>query len=186
MTDPKPLRAIVCDLDPVHRLVVSQLVEEAGFEVVGEATNAIETIQQNQYLHPTLIVISHDQIGLSGLDAIADLRSVDDPPEVILLSVDDAAREHAHQAGAFELSIKGDNDMLARLLSEARELLETGERRKSRDRRDTPDRREHQDWSKVTTERRSGADRRGNLRREKDVTTTARDIVAKRRPKPPA
>lgn len=180
MPEARPLHAIVCDFDRWHRLSITQLLEEAGFSVVAEAEFAVEAIQQVVALHPTLVVITLETSGLSGLDAIPDLRGGDDPPEIILLANDEKARDAAVAAGAFDLALKGDTDMIERQLDEVRELLETGERRTSSDRRAGADRREKADWAKVTAERRSGDERRADLRREKDITSTAKDIVAQR------
>lgn len=178
MPDARPLKAMICDPDAWSRRATIELVEEAGFEVIGESENAVEALHQNDYLHPTLIVMTHEHTGLSGLEAIPDLHRAEEPPEVILISLDDTARDRAKEAGAFELAVKGDNEMLERMLKEVRELLETGERRKSSDRRTGDDRRKAQDWSKVISERRTGDDRRGNLRREKDVTSKAKDALS--------
>lgn len=181
MTTERPLKAIVCDFDQWGRSALGQQILEAGFDLLGDCTNGIEALQQNTYLHPTLVVIAHEIPGMSGLDVCRELRAQgDEPPEVIIVSTDDSLRELAAEAGAFELLVKGETDMFARLLVDVRELLETGERRKPSDRRDKTDRREHQDWSKVVAERRRGTDRRDNLRREKDVTSIARENLSKR------
>lgn len=185
MPDARPLRAIVCDFDRWHRQVVTQLLDEAGFEVVAEAEHAVDATNQVRALQATLVVITVDALGLSGFDAVTHLRQGDDPPEVLVVAGDDSGRAAAKAAGAFDLAVKDHPDVLGRQIDEVRELLLTGERRASGDRRSGEDRRQAQDWSKVTTERRSGDERRGGLRREQDVTATARDIVA-RRSRPPA
>jgi DNA-binding NarL/FixJ family response regulator len=176
----RPLKVIICDIDPWSGRATRALVEAAGFQVLGDAPNAVEAIRLTQLLHPTFVLITLEQSGLSGLEALPDLLAGDDPPEVVLLASDDSARATAKKNGAFELAVKGETEMLERLLEEVRELLETGERRKSRDRRSGDERRQVQDWSKVTHERRSGTDRRGGLRREHDVTSTAKDILKRR------
>ncbi len=181
MPGTRPLKAIICDSDAWELRALEPIVRDAGFDIVGEASHAIDAIRLTGYLRPTLVLISHEQSGLSGLEAISELRQGDDPPEVILLALDPTGREPAKDAGAFELAVKGEAAMLARMLAEVRVLLETGERRKTNDRRSEPNRREAQDWSKVTHERRSGTDRRLTLRRELDVTSTARDILLRRR-----
>jgi DNA-binding NarL/FixJ family response regulator len=180
------LRAIVCDSDPWARRALEVLAEKAGFEIVGEATNAIEAVRLTELLQPTLVILSNEHFGLSGLEVTPDLRRVDDPPEVLLVSLDGSARAKAKEMGAFELAVKGDAEMIERMLSELRELLETGERRKSRDRRSGVDRRQRQDWSQVTYERRTGVERRGTIRREQDVTAAAKAILLQRqRPSTP-
>jgi AmiR/NasT family two-component response regulator len=180
MPGDRPLKAIICDHDPWSARASRALLEDAGFEVIGEAPNAVEAIRITELLRPTFVLIALEQAGLSGLEALPDLLRGDEPPEVVLVANDDSAREAAKKAGAFELVVKGESEMIERLFEEVRELLETGERRKSRDRRSGQERRQAQDWSKVTHERRSGVDRRGGLRRERDVTSTAKDILKQR------
>lgn len=180
MPGARPLQAIICDFDGWHRQAVAQLLEEHGFEILGEAEFAVEALHLVEALHPTLVVITQESSGLSGLDALPELLAGDDPPEVLLLANDDRARDAARAAGAFDLAVKGETDLIERLLDEVRELLETGERRSRADRRSGTDRREKQDWSKVTTERRSGEDRRAELRRDDDASRVAKDIVAHR------
>ena len=181
MPDARPLKAIVCDVDAWNLRVLTTAVTDAGFEVLGEATTAIDAIRLAELLHPTLVLVAQEHVGLSALEVLPDLRAIPDAPEVIVVSIDGDARPTAKSAGAFDLAVKGDTDMLRRQLVEVRELLETGERRNSSDRRSGNERRERQDWSKVTTERRSGTDRRGAYRREKDVTATAKDVFRQTR-----
>jgi hypothetical protein len=99
----------------------------------------------------------------------------------VLLTADLSISPRAVEAGAFAVARRTDAEMIERVLDEVRHLLETGERRTSGDRRSGTDRRQVQDWSKVTSERRSGADRRAGLRREDDVTGTARKILQDQR-----
>ena len=180
MSEGKELHAVICDPDSWALRALESMLRGAGFEIVAETHNAIETLRENEYLHPALIVMTNELFGLSGIDAVRELRAGDDPPEVILISTDGTGREAAKHAGAYDLAVKGDVEMLQRMLDEVRELIITGERRNKRDRRNGP-RRLQQDWSKVTHERRVGTERRANLRREKDVLTTAKDILRQQR-----
>jgi chemotaxis response regulator CheB len=177
MATDKPLTAIVCDADRWARETVSELVSAGGFEIVGETEHAIEAIRQSELLHPALVVIAHELEGVSGLEAISDLHVGDDPPEVILVAVGADGRDQAKASGAFEVAVKGDLDMLSRMLVEVHDLIETGERRTSVERRRGPDRRKAQDWSKVTHERRSGGDRRGQLRRDMQSLARSRKLL---------
>lgn len=182
MPEPRARRALICDRDRWSMRATAEVVEAAGFEIIGEAENAVEALRLNELLRPALIVITNEQTGMSGLEAIPELFAVDDPPEIVLLSMDDSARDTAKFSGAYELALVGDTPMLERMLAEIGEILDTGERRSSNDRRSGEDRRQKQDWSKVTTERRSGTDRRRSMRREQDVATAAKDAL--RRPPP--
>jgi len=169
MPDPRPLTAVVCDVDSWNCHVMAQLVTAAGFDVLAEVAQAIEAIRMAEAMRPSLVVILHEQSGVTGIEAVPDFLAVDPPAEVLLVAGDTSLRAHAKAIGAFDVTVRGDVEMTTRLLGEVRELLETGERRVAGDRRAGEDRREHQDWSKVTHERRE-AERRAGSRRDQDAT----------------
>ena len=183
MPEARPLTVIVCDPDPYTRSSTSRLAQAAGFDVLAEITFSIEAGRQVELAKPSLVLIVHEQSGLTGLEAVAELRAANpaSPPEVVLLTADLSIRDSATELGAFGVAHRTDPEMIERVLGEVRTLLETGERRSSSDRRSGEDRRRVQDWSKVTSERRAGADRRKGLRREDDVTGTARRVLEDQR-----
>lgn len=168
MPESRPLTAVVCDHDQLVLRATSAVLEELGFEILGDARNAVEAIREAEYLKPSLVVMTHEQVGLSGLEALPDLRRLDPPPEVVLIALESQRiAEATREQGGFDVVEQGDGPMLQRVLEEARELLITGERRAGgSDRRTGADRRVAQDWSKVISERRSGEDRRKGDRRE--------------------
>ncbi len=172
MPDPRPLTAILCDVDSWNRRVLSRLLAEAGFDVLAEATRSIEAIQLNKLLHPSLVVILNEQDSFTGLAALPELLAAEPAPEVLLIAGDGSLGANAKGLGAFDVAVRGDLDMTMRLLDEARELLETGERRVSGDRRSGNERRQHQDWSKVTHERRE-RERRAGARRQQEAVPPA-------------
>jgi DNA-binding NarL/FixJ family response regulator len=183
MPEARPLTAIVCDPDPFTRGSTARIASEVGFDVLAEIAYSVEVAHNTAMVRPSLVVILHEQSGVSGLDAIGEIRAAmpDAPPEVVLLTSDVAVRDRALERGAYGIALRTDPEMIERVLDEVRHLIETGERRVKSDRRSGGDRRQAQDWSKVTQERRSGQDRRKGLRREDDVTHKAREIVAEQR-----
>lgn len=183
MPEARPLTAIVCDPDPFTRAGTALLARDAGFDVLAEIAYAVDAAHNTEMVRPSLVLILHEQSGLAGLDAIAEIRAAvpDAPPEVVLLTSDVAVRDRALDHGAFAIAIRTEPEMIERVLGEVRHLLETGERRMTGDRRSGDDRRVAQDWTKVTQERRSGGDRRKGLRREDDVTHKAREILQDQR-----
>ena len=46
MPETKPKRAFICDEDQLLRRTMGDLVKEVGFEVVGEASNVIQALEQ--------------------------------------------------------------------------------------------------------------------------------------------
>lgn len=163
--DEDPYTAIVCDSDGLGLAAFRTEVVACGFEVVGESQNPVEVLQLAELLAPDLVLTGYDYWGMSGVDLAAALRDLPDPPEVVLVLRDMAMRDRAIELGCYGVAPDGDLDILGRILGEVLHFLKTGERRKGGDRRTGGDRRQHQDWSKVTHERRSGQDRRRADRR---------------------
>ncbi|MCU0269471.1 MAG: response regulator [Acidimicrobiales bacterium] len=166
---PRPLTLLLCEPDPWSERATRQTIEDAGFALVGTARNAAEAIQICEYLTPSAVVLANEQFGMSGLEALPELRRGDGPPEVVLISIDETPVRVAMEQGAFGVTRRGDLEHLAGLLADLRTLLETGERRQTPDRRSGLDRREAQDWSKVLRERRSGEERRQGPRRADEL-----------------
>lgn len=167
----RPLRALICDPDPLSQAAVAHTVEGAGFEVVDRSDNGPHALALMKIHEPTLLVVSNELSGMLGYEVLEAVRSPEGgegEPEVILVSGDTSIRERALAAGAQGVLNRGDVAALERTLAEVRHYLETGERRAGDDRRTGDDRRVQQDWSKVTMERRSGDDRRGGERRNDD------------------
>ena len=90
MPETKPKRALICDGDQLLRRTLGELVKEVGFEVVGEAANIIQALDQAPILKPTLVVLTIESLVLNPMEIIADLRQGDMPPEVIVVSPDEA------------------------------------------------------------------------------------------------
>jgi DNA-binding NarL/FixJ family response regulator len=166
MPETKPKRALICDGDPLLRRTLGELVKEAGFEVVGEAANIIGALDQAPILKPTLVVLTIESLVLNPMEIIAELREGEHPPEVVVVSPDEAARAHALAVGAFDLTAHGDAKALTEAAAAVAHILTTGERRTRPERRSGQERRQRQDWSKVISQQRKGADRRIRDRRD--------------------
>ena len=109
-------RAVVCDDDGVARRVVSHLLDDCGYEVVGEASNAVELIGLVEQLAPHLIVLDMALTGMSGMDAIPLLRETSAETVIIVYSAFDDLRQHALSAGADHVIDKLDTPHLAEVL----------------------------------------------------------------------
>ncbi len=162
---------LVCDRDELARRAWGRVVAERGYEVVGEATTAVEAVQLCGIFDASVVVIGNELVGLSGIEVVPELaeRGV----RVILVSNDQQVLDQARAAGAFFAVARGDLDNFERAIDAVGEPQVEGERRTGVDRRALADRRQAQDWGKVIRERRSGADRRRAERRTGDATSDA-------------
>jgi DNA-binding NarL/FixJ family response regulator len=112
MAETRPRRALVCDHDALRRRALGELVAAAGFDVVGEVANVIQALRQVVECKATLVVLTIESLGMNPMEIVAELRQGDAPPEVIVVSPDEAARAHALAVGAFDLTAHGDADAL--------------------------------------------------------------------------
>jgi chemotaxis response regulator CheB len=167
---------LVCDRDELARRAWGRVVAERGYEVIGEATTAVEAVRLCDIFEATVLVIGNELVGLSGIEVVGELaeRGVC----VILVSNDQAILDQARAAGAFFAVARGDLGNLERALDALGEPRGEGERRNGIDRRSLADRRQAQDWGKVIRERRTGADRRRNERRVDGAEASASDAVS--------
>jgi two-component system, LytTR family, response regulator AlgR len=90
------LRALVVDDEPPARERLSSLLRELDqVEVVGEARNAMEALEQVTTLAPELLYLDVNMPGMSGLELARHLARLDDPPAIIFTT---AHGEHAMEA----------------------------------------------------------------------------------------
>jgi len=163
-TEAMTVRVLVCDSDELARRALGRVVSERGFEVIAEATTAVEAATLCGALGATVVVLGNELQGMAGLEVVPELAEAG--VRVILVSNDPDALSQARAAGAFYAIERGDLDNFARAVDALGEATDPDERRSGIDRRSGLDRRDHQDWGKVIRERRSGSDRRLGDRRQ--------------------
>ncbi|MDP2831804.1 MAG: two-component system response regulator NarL [Pseudomonadota bacterium] len=96
-------RLLIIDDHPLFRRGVMQLVQMAGqFEVVGEASSGQEGIDMAKRLEPDMVLLDLNMKDMSGLDVLKVLKSWDNDPRVVMLTVSDQAEDliGALRAGA--------------------------------------------------------------------------------------
>ena len=94
MTDSAPQRLLIIDDHPLFRRGVMQLVQMAGqFEVVGEASSGQEGIEMARRLAPDMVLLDLNMKDMSGLDVLKVLKSWDNDPRVVMLTVSDQAED---------------------------------------------------------------------------------------------
>ena len=109
-------RAVVCDDDGIARRVVTHLLADGGYEVVGEAATAVELLGLVDQLAPHVIVLDMALTGMSGMDALPLLRTSRPGAVIVVSSAFDDLREQAADAGADYVVDKLDALELAEVL----------------------------------------------------------------------
>jgi DNA-binding NarL/FixJ family response regulator len=162
MGEPSVLKGLVCSADTLVRQTMSATVVKADYELVGETDDGPSTIELSRMVKPDLLVIDNDLPWRPGVEWVADLAADHPLAAILLLANDQGIRERAVECGAFGVVYRNNLSELSGALGRARAWLEDPERRKLGERRTGRDRRQRQEWAKVTTERRSGGDRRSD------------------------
>src|ERR671938_1851734 len=80
-------RVLVVDDDQLLRQLVTDQLSRSGFESSAAASGeeALAALQASDY---DVVLLDIRMTGMSGLDALRELRQLEDPPEVIMLTAD--------------------------------------------------------------------------------------------------
>jgi two-component system NarL family response regulator len=86
-------RVLIVDDAPVFRTVIGSALSAAGFEVVGEATNAQDAVQRAKELQPDIVLLDIVMPGGSGLEAAADILFGSPGSKVLLLTASESEED---------------------------------------------------------------------------------------------
>lgn len=79
-------RIIIVDDAPVIRLVLHDLLESAGFEVVAEGENGVEAVEKYRELKPDLITLDITMPEKDGIEALREIRAFDPAAKVVMVT----------------------------------------------------------------------------------------------------
>jgi PleD family two-component response regulator len=119
------LRLIVADDDPVSRLMLGAIVKrEPGFELVGEAADAIQAVELALRRRPDVVLLDVDMPGGGGARAAVQIREQLPEVRIVAISADDSqsSQYDMMRAGAVGFLTKGspDDEILRVIRSSAR------------------------------------------------------------------
>ncbi len=99
---------VVDDHEPFRGYVSSTLREHANVQIIGEAEDGLQAVQQAKALQPDVIVLDIGLPRLNGIEAARQIRQVAAESRIIFLSQETSAdvREEAWALGAWGYVIK--------------------------------------------------------------------------------
>jgi len=99
---------LVCDDAVFMRTMVSDILSQAGFTVVGEAENGKQAVEKYQQLKPDLVTMDIIMPEMGGIDAVRAITDFDPQARVLMCSAmgQQALVAEAIQAGAKDFVVK--------------------------------------------------------------------------------
>jgi two-component system chemotaxis response regulator CheY len=101
-------RILVVDDASFMRQMIREIVESEGHEVVGEASDGDEAVEQYQELHPDVVTMDIVMPRRSGIDAVRCIVELDPTACVVMCSAlgQESLVNEALQAGARDFIVK--------------------------------------------------------------------------------
>ena len=99
---------LVCDDAIFMRTMISDILQQSGFEVVGEAETGVEAVAQYRKLKPDLVTMDIVMPDMGGIDAVREITKFDPNARILMCSAmgQQARVVEAIQAGAKDFVVK--------------------------------------------------------------------------------
>ena len=103
-----PRTVLICDDAIFMRTMVGDILQQAGFEVVGEAESGLQAIEKYRALKPDLVTMDIVMPDMGGIDAVREITKLDPAARVLMCSAmgQQALVVEALQAGARDFVVK--------------------------------------------------------------------------------
>lgn len=129
LSDPRPLRVLVVDDEPVGvGRIVRLLGREPDLEIVGTAEHGEEAIDAIRALHPDLVFLDIHMPGKSGLDVVREVGPTEMPVTVFVTAYDQYALSAFDLAAVDYLVKPYDDERFEQALARARRTVELADR----------------------------------------------------------
>ena len=101
-------RVLIADDASFMRHMIREIIEPEGYEVVAEATDGIEAVDQFTSHHPDLVTMDIVMPKRSGIDAVKGILETDPGARIVMCSAlgQEALVMEALQAGAKDFIVK--------------------------------------------------------------------------------
>ena len=99
---------LVCDDAIFMRTMISDILTQAGYEVVGEAETGIQAVEKFKELSPDLVTMDIVMPDMGGIDAVREIIALDPDARILMCSAmgQQALVVEAIQAGAKDFVVK--------------------------------------------------------------------------------
>ena len=99
---------LVCDDAIFMRTMISDILSQAGFEVVGEAESGLQAVEKYRMLKPDLVTMDIVMPDMGGIEAVREICKNDPEAKILMCSAmgQQALVVEAIQAGAKDFVVK--------------------------------------------------------------------------------
>ena len=99
---------LVCDDAIFMRTMISDILVQAGYEVIGEAETGVQAVEEYSRLKPDLVTMDIVMPDMGGIDAVREIRKEDPDAKILMCSAmgQQALVVEAIQAGAKDFVVK--------------------------------------------------------------------------------
>ncbi len=99
---------LVCDDASFMRNIISEILTQAGYDVVGQAQTGLEAIERYKELSPDLVTMDIVMPGLGGIDAVREIMKESPDAKILMCSAmgQRSLVMEAIQAGAKDFVVK--------------------------------------------------------------------------------
>ncbi len=120
-------RILVADDASFMRMMIREIVEDDGHEVVGEASDGSEAVEKYRELHPDIVTMDIVMPRRSGIDAVRGIIEVDPSARIVMCSAlgQETLVSESLEAGACDFIVKPFKPDA--VLATLREVLEKGD-----------------------------------------------------------
>ena len=99
---------LVCDDAIFMRTMISDILSQAGYEIVGEAETGVQAVEKFKELKPDLVTMDIVMPDMGGIDAVREIIGNDPDARILMCSAmgQQALVVEAIQAGAKDFVVK--------------------------------------------------------------------------------
>jgi two-component system chemotaxis response regulator CheY len=101
-------RILVADDASFMRMMIREIVENEGYEIVGEASDGIQAVEMYRELHPDIVTMDIVMPRRSGIDAVREIVELEPSACIVMCSAlgQESLVSESLQAGARNFIVK--------------------------------------------------------------------------------